>query len=63
MRDTVRSEYNSVISFIFKFVEIIVDFSRKIRSFTHKNNCDMVKALEHSVPKSSIISKSQSKIF
>ena len=48
---------------IFRLVEMIVDFCLRIRSFKHRNNCDVVNEFESSVPRSSMMSRSQSKIF
>ena len=63
IREKVRSEYVSINWFGERFVEIIVDFFRKSLSLTQRNNCELVKVLVSSVPKSSIINKSQSKIL
>ena len=45
-----------------KLVEIMVDFSLNNRELMHSNSFELVKEFESSVPKSSIINNSQSKI-
>ena len=45
-----------------KLVEIIVDFLARSRSLIHRKSCEVTKALFSSVPRSSMISKSQSRI-
>ena len=45
-----------------RFVEMTVDLRRAIRSLMHKNNCEDTKLLVSSVPRSSMISRSQSRI-
>ena len=41
---------------------MIVDLRREIRSLIHKNNCEETKLLVSSVPRSSMIRRSQSRI-
>ena len=46
-----------------RFVEIIVDFLCSSLSLMQVKNCDAIKAFVYSVPRSSIISRSQSKMY
>ena len=59
MREKILSEYLSRSSSRFRFVEIKVALLRRYRSFRQENSCEVIKLLVVSVPRSSMISRSQ----
>ena len=62
MREKILSEYISEKSSKARLVEMIVGRCLIKRSLMHKNNEEVTKLLVSSVPKSSIIKRSQSKM-